>query len=154
VYYLFIVESIILVFTMSILILNITSKNESLKSKLNYVAINAINLFIPNINDSNKTIINFIITIIISVSMCGIFEYLFKNSLSEKVFFCILILIPSIFSFMSLNFIEFFSNFKLRIFLYINNSKENIADEKSKIKNDKILMGKIRLHQEKRFNEC
>jgi len=69
---------------MSILILNITSKNESLKSKLNYVAINAINLFIPNINDS----------------------------------------------------------------------KENIADEKSKIKNDKILMGKIRLHQEKRFNEC
>lgn len=152
-YYALMIESIILFFVLTILILNITSENESIKSKINYITINTINLFIPNINDKNKIVINFILTIIISVSICGIFDFYFKNTLNEKVFFCILILIPSLFSFISLNFIELFSNLKLRILRYINNSKENMVDEKSKNKNDKIILNKIRVNQEKIFDE-
>lgn len=141
--YLLISQFIVIIFLFCTSILNFTSDKSSIKSKFCYFSVVFFNLLVPKITEKNKMFLNGIISIIISISICGYYSYIFQGIFNEKVFFAILIIIPTLFSFISLNFIDMFRNLKIRFSLYITKSKENIADEASKRTNENILKKRL-----------
>lgn len=129
--------------------INITSSESKFSSRLAYFLIVGINAFIPKINNDNKMLINGIFSIISSITISFIYTFFTKDLLDQKIFFSILIMIPSIFSTISMNFIDIAISSKRRIMLYITESEINIVDEITKKENSEAIKNNIASDQRK-----
>ncbi|GBR51527.1 hypothetical protein GCM10007872_31050 [Gluconobacter sphaericus NBRC 12467] len=94
-------------------------------------------------------LINGIFSIISSIIISFVYAYFAKSLFDQKLFFAILIMIPSIFSTISMNFIDLSISVKRRFTLYISQSEVNIADTETKKENIKSLKKMISDSQRK-----
>lgn len=134
---------------LSLSIINITSDSNKFLSRFCYFFIVSINIFFPKINSENKMLINGIFSIISSIIISFVYAYFAKSLFDQKLFFAILIMIPSIFSTISMNFIDLSISVKRRFTLYISQSEVNIADTETKKENIKSLKKMISDSQRK-----
>lgn len=153
IYYIALIQSFIIIFLLCVVILCLSSKEGSLSSRLLYALISLIDIFLPKISEKNKITYNVILTAIISISICEVYSHFFEKILTEKLDFFILVSIPTLFSFLSINFIDLFKSLKLRIQFFTTKSEYNMLDIKSKEENTKKLLSKFQELESSRIEE-